>query len=238
MDIGLEYSETPSSRLAVQKFEELAEDFCSEMNRVGFRLIPTYNQYKKFESLSHQLQQRILKALISYRVVLSSAHSQGINLAHSRSTAWAAIRELGLRPPSNLFEHLEEGDFFEIYTPEHIQIFRSLNFFYLTSYSLEDIFSYAWDELYSRSEVVTKEMFDSVSKVMNGERQGLVKTDFPLHIVIDKFSPGKEWSLIRHKLFAPLISSNQEIFVFNVFTVVDRKEKSNELVKYFEDQTL
>ena len=224
MNLGIE-STTEASRITVcERFENLAERFCSFAEGHGYTIVPTHNNYKKFRSLPHEVQKLILHTFEIYYGVLISVHSQGRDLADSRSTTWAAIRELGLVPPSDLFEYLEENDIFEIYSPEHIQIFRSLNFFPLTSYSLEDVFSYSWDELYSRSEVITKDMYELGTKVMKGEIRGVTKGNFPRHAVIAKFSPGKETTLIQHKLFAPLRSTDHEIFAFNAFNVVDGKE--------------
>jgi hypothetical protein len=172
-------------------------------------------------------QQEIVNTFISYFKVLRSALGKGVDIHDSLSTVWWAIRELGLRPPSDLFNHLEKDDIVEIYSPDHIQVFRSFNFFDLTSYSIEDIFSYSWSELYSRSDFITQEMIEMGSGVISGELSGIVMTNFPLHAVVDKFSPDKDWSLIRHKLFAQLKSSDNRNFIFNAFKVMDRKDKGH-----------
>lgn len=207
----------------VDSFKNLAIQFCLEAKGFGYDIVPTYSEFQKYAALPVQKQSEIFESLRSYRDLLLFSHEKGADVNDSRSIVWWAIKDLKLRPPSDLLNRLEEDDFFEIYDPDHIQIFRSFNFFSLTSYSIEDIFSYSWADLYSRPEFITRDMTRVVTEVLSGKGETVTVTDIPLHVVADKFSPGMEWSVIKHKLLATLRAADNRIFVFNVFRVVDRK---------------
>ncbi|NJL24241.1 MAG: hypothetical protein HC902_03040 [Calothrix sp. SM1_5_4] len=68
------------------------------------------------------------------------------------------MRELGLRPTADLFGELDKSDIIEIYSEEHIQLFRTFNMFECISYSLDELFSYEWWDLFQRDPAITEQL--------------------------------------------------------------------------------
>ena len=60
------------------------------------------------------------------------------------------MKVLKLVPPSGFLDLIDDGDYFEIYNADGLQIFRNLEFYRLVSYTIAEIAIYPWDQLYAR----------------------------------------------------------------------------------------
>ena len=108
--------------------------------------------------------QRLSQSVSVVREVLAS----GDSVLSSATLIWRALKELGLRPASGLFETMSEGDVVEIYDLKNIQIFRNLQFFRYCSYTLEDLYSRPWTELFvRREEGVTDTLLEVLSDMLS-----------------------------------------------------------------------
>lgn len=130
----------------------VSEGVTVEMIRAGctsrFPTLPPATQIQIIENL--EAHNRLLEA--SLTEVNRSARPP------AQSLTWAALKVLGLIPPKDAFSHLEDTHIVEIYSPNFTQIFRSLNFFKFVSYSLDELMTYHFSDLYTRSGTTTEEM--------------------------------------------------------------------------------
>src|ERR1700679_4031086 len=106
LKINRDKAESSGTHPDAEDFELMMRSFCIEARRFGKHLTPTTSDFEKFRSLPNFKKQEIIKTFSTYYKMLLRAVGDGIDLQDSLSTAWWAIRELGLRPPSELFAHL------------------------------------------------------------------------------------------------------------------------------------
>jgi hypothetical protein len=197
---------------AIRRFRELCVRY-SELGRKADTEILPYceGSNRRFKVLPSAHQQGILASLESSIEICASAIENGVDLrGQNLSLVWWGLKKAKLRPLSDLFHRLDQTDLIEIYSLDDRQIFRSFNMFNCVSYSLEELFSYEWWELFRRDEAVT----DSLQKVTQQFRAGHDKTievHGPLHAVDEVFSRRRRQARMRVRLFSPLFQANGRI---------------------------
>ena len=179
-----------------------------------------------FPSFGIEKQNEILKTLDQTYAVYQSAIDKGVESRDDRKMAWWAMRHLGLRPHSDTFSKIEQHDVIEIYDANHKQIFRTFNFFPCLSYSLDEIHTYEWRELYERDEKVGAPMFDTVIQVLTTQPPAIILQPFETHWVQERFSEGRNKAELYSRLVSPLmmVQSDQIAGYVNVFRVLELKK--------------
>jgi hypothetical protein len=71
-----------------------------------------------------------------------------------------------LRVSKKLTDNIGPDDIVEVYSQTHQQLFRSVNFFGLSSYSLEELTFIPWDQLFSRREEDFKKLLGYAGTIM------------------------------------------------------------------------
>lgn len=129
-----------------------------------------------FPSLEAPAQIQILTGLEAQNQLLSASlteESRSLR-APSHSLAWAALKILGLRPPDDAFATILDTHIVEIYNTNFTQVFRSFNFFNFVSYSLDELMTHHFSDLYTRTGSTTDEMLALTESV----RQDLQPTTY------------------------------------------------------------
>jgi hypothetical protein len=138
-------------------------------------------------------QKKIIDALKTSVKICLDTKAEIKSLNNPVSLVWQALKELGLRPPADLFSHMTDCTVIEIYSPENVQIFRSFSFFEFCSYSLEELYCCPWLELFPRdNQNIIPMVLEFTSKVFSGEIQKTVSLKhIPVHTVREAFSTRK-----------------------------------------------
>jgi len=156
----------------------------------GIRIVPFRDPALPFFSQKRlEDQRKILGDLSNYLGICEAAVQEGGQLHDPVAISWAAIKELGFRPPSDLFTYVRKDSVIEIHDPVGIQIFRNFRFYSYCSYSLEELHCFPWNHLYSRNDKVLHDLLGWVGKVYSGEIRGTTKTDLPPHVIEENYSP-------------------------------------------------
>ena len=113
-----------------------------------------------------------------------------------------AIWKYGLRAKYELSDYISEGDVIEVYTAENVQIYRNLAFFNLCSYSLMDVMTKEWYELYERPEFVTELLIKQIGELLQSGEPFYPK--IPVHLMTEKVSKEKRAFTTSFKYFLPL----------------------------------
>jgi hypothetical protein len=175
----------------------------------AFRGSPFDSRFLKKSVLAQELAVRCIEG---FNDICTSALSNNIDLKdRSWQMTWWIIRAAGFTPPSDLFSYILDGDIIEIYDADHIQIFRSFNFFSLVSYSLDEIHNYEWFELYNRDEEIMKTMIAELTNLVASGKKTLMVSPFPPHVVAEKFSPRKKANEVAFKCFSPLFKPDGSV---------------------------
>lgn len=184
------------------------------------------NAASRFPALPAAQQQAVIRSLETQVSIFSSAVADGIKLRQNGlSLAWLAIRSLNLRPLSDVFSHLKADDIIEIYDEDHVQIFRTFDFLKCVSYSLDEVHTHSWWELYERDQTVTEKMIGVATSVISEKKPVTILAPFAHHQTRETFSPRLRTAQIESRLVSTLVDSQGTprayINAFALLSVVD-----------------
>lgn len=111
-----------------------------------------------------------------------------VRLVQSRAL-WRTLSKNGFRFPSDLFVSIGHHDVVEVYTADSLQVFRSLHFFKVCSYSLEQIYCIPWFDLYQRDAIANQQSLELLARAITGELRGMVHEERDSHYVYESL-PG------------------------------------------------
>lgn len=126
-----------------------------------------------------------------------------------------AIENLGLRPCDDLFERLHEDEVIIIWNLQGKQVFRSPNGFKLWSYTLDQLQSIPFYELFERDPAIGEKYMDYYTRLLNGHiRETILVEDIPTHIVTEKRSKKKWRTRIKPLIISPLKDDQGRVVAF------------------------
>lgn len=130
-------------------FREVANDVARLASGCGVSVIPyRHHDLPIFGRLAIHKKLQIINDLTTYRDICQATLDETGTALDMPRLVWYALRKSGLRPSSDLFKYIPAGNTIEIHNREGVQIFRSLSFYKICSYSLEELYSSPWTELY------------------------------------------------------------------------------------------
>ena len=118
--------------------------------------------YKAFQNLTEAHKHSVFQVLHFMEHLIDHSVSEKMDPIQDQQLTWYAMRSLGIKGPADLFAWIDKEDCVEIYTTEGVQLYRNFQFFKYCSYSLEELMTYPFFELYSRPEWLQAEMMKSV----------------------------------------------------------------------------
>ena len=127
----------------VKFFMLLGEDHALKGSYSGFA----------FSKLPAEYQGSVLNALREW-VDFFELHSQGAKNS-DKQLLWRFLSAFRLKPESDFFGMIDDETCVEVLDRSGLQIFRSLSFMDVCSYSLDEVVSVPWHLLYSRDRGVT-----------------------------------------------------------------------------------
>jgi len=201
------------------RFRDLLKQFCLRAGQEGYVLRaegPT--SWETYLKLPQFQRQKILAQFETYYSAAVSTLNSGDKLSDSKSILWWFIKELGMKPTSDIFERINPKDVIEVYGSDFIQIFRNLNFFEICSYPVMDLFIYEWRELFKRDERVTAELAEVAFKVLKNEITHTCEFPVQWHKMEEIFSDQLYTLNIYHKYISPLTARSGATEAFIVVT--------------------
>ncbi|MBK7843052.1 MAG: hypothetical protein IPJ71_05055 [Bdellovibrionales bacterium] len=210
-----------------KSFARILRFFCDCAEIEGLRLSPYHSEeLSYFSKLSSANQQAVYEDLRQYyQSCLESVRIHG-SLKDNRGQFRLALKKLNIQVDDGVFSDLNIEDVIEIYTLESIQIFRTFNFFYLVTYTLEEIFCRPWFELYKRDVFTNEANHKAVKYVLSGQTRSPFYPNIPTHDVYEKKEGGHSLTKIKHRFMAPAYNFHEELVGFiNVFHVVGQCQR-------------
>lgn len=129
------------------------------------------------------------------------AERSGLDFDDSARLTQIALDSLGLLAPKDFLSYVRRGDVVEIYNQDHIQVFRSFNFFRLCNYNLDDVLLNKWYVLYDRNPLITQAIIDEIERNLSGPGC-ITKFSLPAHVMTEKFSHPQGVFLTKFKYVA------------------------------------
>lgn len=84
-----------------------------------------------------------------------------------------------------VFSHIGPDDFIEVYNPQGIQIYRSWNFFKFCRYTIDEVLSNHWIDLYERPEFVERKILDLMPSFFS-KSSAMIPFNIAEHVVTEK----------------------------------------------------
>ncbi len=164
-------------------FVKLADQLSNLINSHGIPCKPYQRNLPFFSLLPNEKKIAVISNIKFYYELCLEQVAEGYSLKDNPSFIWRAFRHFGYTPTSDLFAQIENHHIIEIYTDEGIQVFRNLKYFEYCSYTLEELYTLEWYNLYERSLEMQSMAFESISKIFKGEQLTNFNPEMPKHIV-------------------------------------------------------
>jgi hypothetical protein len=189
------------------RFSEVALNISRLAAEVGIRIKPFFSENLPFFSLlSIPKKTAVVEAASSYVEVCEQSKKDG-KLADSRTFVWNGIKNLGLRPTSDLFSVLTNDHIVEIHDFNARQLFRNLNYFQFSSYDLESLLCRDIQQLFSYEETAIKYLRGWFQDVESGKWSTLRPFNIPATHIAELGSPLKYKLKVDFIYGAPLYDS-------------------------------
>lgn len=133
---------------------------------------------EKKELIAKQLQSTL-------NVVLMATEVEQPSTEHTeRRYIDPAIKMYGLEiRDTEFWNKIEKDDVIEIYSSENIQLFRTFNFFKISSYSLLDLLTLEWYLLWERPSFVMNALMEAAQAMMEGKMQTATQINAARHVL-------------------------------------------------------
>jgi len=165
--------------IKASKFIDTVEKISAVVKSVGIDLKPyTTLELPYFTKLKDEAQNKALNNLETYYRICQQTVVGGKSLRDTAALTWFAIKEFGYRPPSELFNYINNENVIEIHTADGIQVFRNFEFYKYCSYTLEDLSCRPWNEIFEHDEKLIPDILAISGRVLSGA----VKSPIPANI--------------------------------------------------------
>lgn len=198
-----------------KSFLESLESFSELVVAFEYKVKPySEESLKHFLGLELAKQEQIISNFDEYHNFFRAAFEQNINLRDDCRLLKTFTDRLGLIFGDDVFSTIRDGDVIEVYTSSLIQIYRNLAFMNLSTYTLLDLLSYEFYELFNRSETVNKYIFEAANTLSNRD-YALTAYDMshvPHHLVQERFSQEKLSIFVKFNRIYPLYTWPQKFY--------------------------
>lgn len=132
----------------------------------------------KQEQISSQLQSIINLMILSNEIELpTTGHKEKIFVDYAIKLNGLELRD------EDFWSKVQKDDVIEVYSAENIQLFRTFNFFKISSYSLLDLLTLEWYVLWQRPSFVLNALIEAATAMMKGEIKTATQINAARHIL-------------------------------------------------------
>lgn len=197
---------------------QLLDTMCDRAARKGMRLpVPHPDSIELFMQLPEARQRRFVESLEQYAPIFETQLShfeidRSTSVEQERKCLQSTERNLGLKIHRSVYDQLAEGDVVEIYDVESIQIYRNINFFRTTNYSLIDVISNPWMRLWERPRRITEAIANRVQEVVSAPGERLVPFDVAPHLLGEQAFGKSQVFSVTMKSIAKIIDHRDQLY--------------------------
>jgi hypothetical protein len=150
---------------ALQRLEILL----SRLSRLPIRATPE-RAWGRFFALPAEVRSQIMESWQGQSTFIEGALEQGLDIYDEVEMLKYAAGKLCLLGDSSLFTQVEKDDVVEIFNSDFVQIYRSYNCFALCNYSLLELATYPFFELYDRPATILDKLVAACEPLFQGKR--------------------------------------------------------------------
>jgi len=154
---------------------------------------------------------RQLDSMVKLLNVYNPDKNAAYDIHPEESAIDLALKFFGLEMRDDFWKVVSQNDILEIYNIDQIQIFRTLNFFKITGYSLLDMLTIEWFELWHRSSLVLQNFMKFSNDVYQSKLgPGVHPVNLPEHVVKEIYNTyeltefSERIALAKFKFMCPL----------------------------------
>lgn len=217
-----------TAHVAVNRLESMVEKF------VGTKAsISPASAWLKFGELPEADQRAAITVMVGQAEFIRSALQNSIDSHNEVEMLKFALRKLSLLSDTNVFDEIENGDVIEIFDREYRQVYRSYSCFNLCNYSLIELTSYPFFELYERSSHVTKRLVEFCDAIINGSATYLSFSTLPEYVLRELKTQNPSSFSVREKFVSKLVcaqtGTNYVLSVKRIEEITANQEQAREL---------
>lgn len=201
-----------SASTTPRKLSSAFKEFCStvlQMHTIANKLGSTFRVFSdtgdiKLLKLGESEFASIVNRLKIYKDIFTMASEQKeiFNTVQEKQLLWFALRSLRLAPPAEFFNILQNDHIVEVYMGTR-QVYRTFNYYSLCSYSLDELETTPWDDLFYRKDpTMVDKIFGDVKVALEENR--IVYSEIPPHEVYERASALMHEFLYKLEFVAPL----------------------------------
>lgn len=193
------------------RFKLLSENISALIEDEGLLVRPYgHPTLPYFSLLTPEEQEEVLKTIFIYFQVCTDVRSQNGSLKNTRLFTEKALHRLNVTADPFILEQIESQHLVEIYTQGQTQVFRTLKFFDVCSYSLEDLYCRKWYHLYERTPADQELLESNIGMFYSQSPLRTIKANIPEHTIRATASLERNEIITSILWFSPLISLNKE----------------------------
>lgn len=174
---------TKDQNIINEEFMTIALNISEMLRAEGITVRPFIPGLPHFSKLSTDKKIHVIEQVRFYQELCQSQLREGFKINDNISFTWRAFGRLGLSPSKDFFSYITEEDLVEIYSKDQIQLFRNFAFFECCSYTLEELHTYEWWNLFERDEKHTQMILEDAAKTLSGEIRDTFTPNIPAHNV-------------------------------------------------------
>lgn len=174
----------PSADAQLHLYRNQLEELAALLSCYGYKIVPYQNSsLPDFQKLSPELKSEVLRTLTAYTGTLRSEYSAG-SFSNERFVLQFLFR-VGVLATDELTETIKNEPFIQIYNRHQFQIFRSLNCFDKCSFTLEQLTTRPWYDLWERESLFYYALFGVATTALKIIKFTKLRLDFPHHRVTE-----------------------------------------------------
>jgi len=182
-------------------------------------------QFQKLNTLSYIDQKRIAKIFLPYVDTVIAAKASNLDINDNKVLTKVFLELNNWVLNDDIIDKLAADDVVEIYNHNIKTVFRSINYFKSCSYSLLEVFSNDFWQLYEKDTKIIQGLSNKRGMLLRGEIQDTIKLEVPNHTIKEKFSTELRTYMVEQKYMSPVRNeSGQPIAVLKSFKIVKRLE--------------
>lgn len=206
----------PSSAADLPKSEQWLRDHMVLLSGACARKGYTVNPFResnwvRFRTLPMPTIQKICANFSAYYEIYERVLAQEGSPNEESRLTWSALRKYQLLPCEGFFEQITEEDIIEFYDSNGVQIFHNTNFFDVCNYTLAEVFTYDFSELWNRDASLVQEIWKVATQAFSGQLHKVVDANIPEHILVERFSDSRSTISLRFRKFAPLFHKDGRV---------------------------
>ncbi|UXR64721.1 hypothetical protein EZJ49_00435 [Bdellovibrio bacteriovorus] len=155
------------------------------LKTLGHEVRPyTHTHLPHFHQLSTSKQSAVSAALEAYIGALKAECQLGGDFNHERFVLQFLFR-MGIVPSEDLNDTIHREKYIQIYNSDQLQIFRSLSCYDRCSFTLEQLTTHPWFDLWERDSLFYYALFGLASTALKVVKFTKLRLNFPFHRVTE-----------------------------------------------------